>query len=189
MPVEKVFLSECTLIRLDGAYRIKRFDCGDQDLNEFLFKDAIPHIRELLAITYLFERDIDTVAFFSVLNDRVSYDAKLFAEKKEWKKFISILPWGKRYRDLPAVKIGRLGIASKYQNAGIGTQVIDFIKMWFTSGNKTGCRLITVDAYNNPRTIKFYSKNGFDFLSQSDEIDKTRLMYFDLMRFVSAANR
>jgi hypothetical protein len=59
--------------------------------------------------------------------------------------------------------------------------VIDFIKGWFTEGNKTGCRFIVVDALNNPDTLKFYSKNGFLNLNPKDEKDKTRLMYFDLV--------
>jgi GNAT superfamily N-acetyltransferase len=187
MPINKISLPECTLVRLDQNHKIKCFDCSDSDLNEFLHKDALPHTLELMAVTYLFEYDMDTVAFFCVLNDKVSYDEKLFPERKDWKKIVSVLPWKKRYKHLPAVKIGRLGVNSKYQGGGIGTQIIDYIKMWFTSGNKTGCRLITVDAYNNARTITFYIKNGFEFLSKNDENDDTRLMYFDLKRFVSAS--
>jgi hypothetical protein len=49
---------------------------------------------------------------------------------------------------MPAVKIGRLGVAHASQRDGTGTQVLDFLKMWFTVGNKTGCRFIVVDAYN-----------------------------------------
>ena len=30
-----------------------KFDCGDADLNEFFLKDAIPHKRELIGVTYL----------------------------------------------------------------------------------------------------------------------------------------
>jgi GNAT superfamily N-acetyltransferase len=67
------------------------------------------------------------------------------------------------------------------QGLGIGSEILDYIKSWFTDGNKTGCRFIIVDAYNNEKTIKFYKKNGFSFLLSSDELQETRLMFFDLM--------
>ena len=53
----------------------------------------------------------------------------------------------------------------------------------FTTRNKTGCRFITADAYNNSSTIAFYSKNGFTFISDTDLKLATRLMCFDLMTF------
>jgi hypothetical protein len=49
--------------------------------------------------------------------------------------------------------------------------------------HKTGCRFITVDAYNNPDTIDFYRRNDFDFLIAGDEQDDTRQMYYDLKPF------
>lgn len=67
--------------------------------------------------------------------------------------------------------------------------------MWFrSSDNKTGCRFIVVDTYNNEHTIKFYKKNGFkllyiteleerEFLElNEDEPLETRFMFFDLKR-------
>jgi hypothetical protein len=59
--------------------------------------------------------------------------------------------------------------------------------------NKTACRYLTVDAYNNERTLKFYEANGFKTIFSSDKQEKeyiglpfekelkTRLMYFDLI--------
>ena len=86
---------------------------------------------------------------------------------------------------MPAVKIGRLATASLLQGDGIGTKILDIVKMWFTKGNKTGCRFIIVDANNNPRTLSFYKKNGFLFLDEhsTSKEDKTRLMFFDLQTF------
>lgn len=52
----------------------------------------------------------------------------------------------------------------------------------FTHGNRTGCRFITVDAYSD--AVGFYQKCGFDFISEKDRNDITRLMYYDLKRFL-----
>ena len=122
-----------------------KFDCGDADLNEFFHKDAIPHKRELIGVTYFFydNEEKTTIAFFTVSNDAVRTDG-----------FKDELPEGKRYTFYPAVKIGRFGVDLKYQHCGIGTQLMDFIKLFFTTENKTGCRFLTLDAYNkyyNPR--------------------------------------
>ena len=94
----------------------------------------------------------------------------------------------------PAVLIGRLGISTKFQHLHIGTEVIDFIKSWFVEPyNKTGCRYLVVDAYNEDVPVAFYKKNGFDFMFSTEEQEKsyrgivsdkplkTRLMYFDLI--------
>ena len=66
---------------------------------------------------------------------------------------------------------------------------MDFIKAFFTIKNKTGCRFITVDAYNYPLTVNFYKKNGFEFLTSQDAKEDTRSMYFDLMTFAKTAQQ
>ena len=105
----------------------------------------------------------------------------------------------------PGVLIGRLAVSETFAGHGIGSEIIDFIKLWFLSEeNKTGCRLAIVDAKNKPNVLKFYEKNGFKYLFNR-EIDEdlyikppkneegrkdriknprnlnTRLMYCDLL--------
>jgi hypothetical protein len=174
-------LSDCKQIRLSTNTHIKPFDCGDDDLNEFLFQDSKNYLTELLAVTYLYEYGDDTVAFFSVSNDKVFYDEEIIS-KSFWNKFSRIIPNRKRMKGYPAVKIGRFGVNMKYKRNKIGTQLLDFVKMFFLDNNKTGCRYITVDAYRKPETLAFYDKNSFEFLTETDADLDTRLMYFDLKR-------
>lgn len=56
-------------------------------------------------------------------------------------------------------------------------------KYWFSNENKTGCRYLLVDAYNDGEGTEFYSKNGFSFLTRDDEVDDTRIMFFDLITY------
>jgi GNAT superfamily N-acetyltransferase len=154
------------------------FDCGDSDLNEFFFQDSRVACKELVSVTYAWIESGRTLAFFSVSNDAVKRE---LMSKSVFKRLCRRISRGKRYSTLPAVKIGRLGTSVEHQSNGVGSDILDFIKFWFTDGNKTGCRFIIVDAYNNDRTINFYLKNGFSFLMESDESEKTRLMFFDLM--------
>ena len=70
-----------------------------------------------------------------------------------------------------------------------------FIKDWFRhEDNKTGCRFIVVDAYNEEKILRYYERNGFVPLYKTDVIEKqyydipqdeplkTRLLYFDLKK-------
>ncbi|ORU91492.1 MAG: hypothetical protein A6F72_01980 [Cycloclasticus sp. symbiont of Poecilosclerida sp. N] len=156
------------------------FDCGDADLNEFFQKDSIESYRQLLAVTYAIEQNNELVAYFSVSNDAIKKES---FPKSAFKRATSFIPHCKIYSSLPAVKIGRLATSKCKQSNGIGSEILNFIKGWFTEGNKTGCRFIIVDANNNPDTIGFYEKNGFLLLSQKDKSDDTRLLYFDLFNF------
>jgi GNAT superfamily N-acetyltransferase len=100
----------------------------------------------------------------------------------------------KTCRNYPAVLIGRLGVNKKIHSKHVGSEIINFIKYWFVEpNNKTGCRFVLVDAYNNPFTIKFYESNGFKMMFSNEEQEKqyrrlkpdsslnTRIMYFDLI--------
>jgi len=171
--------SSFQFLRLSGESVIPEFDCDDTDLNEFLFEDSKDYSDRLIATTYLLvdsEND-KTVAFFSVLNDKISVTD--IESGRQWKKRIqSVLPTGKKFKSYPAVKLGRLGVHNDYKGQGIGRSIMDFLKMWFIKRNKTGCKYMTVDAYN--ASLEFYEKNGFDYLTKKDEDSHTRLMYFDL---------
>ena len=156
------------------------FDCGDPDLNDFFLIDAIPHKKELVGVTYFFydETGKTAIAFFTVMNDALRTD-----------NFKDELPEGKRYTFYPATKIGRFGVNKKYHRAGLGTQQMKFIKHLFTYENKTGCRFITVDAYNKSEILGFYLKSGFSFCTEKDANRNTRTMKFDLKPYSDELNQ
>jgi GNAT superfamily N-acetyltransferase len=174
-------IEQFNFCRLEPSVVLKPFDCKNQDLNEFLLNDAVGHTKELLAITYFLEGEREIVAYFSVLNDSIRRGD---TTGNKLKKILKPMPHRKRgYKSHPAVKVGRLAVHEKYQDQGIGSELMDYIKGYFLDKNKTGCRFIIVDADNkNPRTIKFYLDNGFDFLTEKDKKEENRLMYFDLIR-------
>ena len=169
-----------TLLRLSSDTPVKPFDCANKELNGFLFDDANNHAMQLLAITYVLESDDETIAYFSVLNDSIRLED---SNRSRFEKIIKIIPFKKRYKSYPAVKVGRFAVSQKYQSQGIGSELMDYVKGYFLDNNKTGCRFITLDAENNNRTIKFYQKNGFDFLTSKDEGEENRLMFFDLITY------
>ena len=94
----------------------------------------------------------------------------------------------------PATLIGRLGVNKDFSGKGIGTELMTFLKAWLLEKeNRTACRFLTVDAYNNEKTLKYYENNGFKYLFSTEQQEKqyirmleynqlkTILMYFDLL--------
>src|SRR6186713_1221977 len=169
-------LSGFNLERLTPEKEILPFDCGDADLNEFLSSDSKNYSSQLLAVTYLLENNQGLIAFFSVLNDKISVED--VGSGNRWKKIKVIFPKNKHFKSYPAVKIGRFAVSQQYKQHGLGTALLDYIKFLFIQNNRTGCRFITVDAYR--QSLTFYEKNGFKYLTESDKEADTRLMYFDL---------
>lgn len=174
------------------------FSCGNEDLDEFFHFDCIPYAESLFGKSYCFT-SVDCldeiICAFTVSNASIFTNYLPNARKKKVGKEI---PFLKRDLIYPAVLIGRLGINIKYQQCHVGSELMDFIKMWFLdSENKTGCRYLIVDAYNQTIPLSFYSKNGFEFIFNTEEQEKeyrhiktetplnTRLMYFDLIRLLN----
>lgn len=157
------------------------FDCGDDDLNEYFHVDAQLHRQELLTQTYclqLSEYPNLILALLDFCNDSVHF--------QKYKATIDIvLDAHKQHPYLPAVKLTRFGVQKQFQRHNIGSFVLNMVKKFFITDNRTGCRFITVDSYNKPEVLKFYEKNGFKPLTDKDKNKKTRALYFDLKRLIS----
>jgi len=172
--------SEFKLIRLTNEHEFKKFDCADDDLNDFLLNNSKLFLKDLLAVTYILESDSHTVAFFSLFNDKIT--SQDFPSNRKFDLFrkLAISP-DKKFKSYPAMKIGRLGVCQDYKGQKIGTAVLDYIKGWFVDNSRTGCKFITVDAYR--QSLEFYEKNEFKYLTDMDVDSDTRLMFFDLLPF------
>lgn len=175
-------LSKLRQFQLTSDTDIKPFKCADSDLNEFLFDDAKHFQKELMAVTYLLE-DMGqnvTAAYFSLLADKIAFNPD---EKSVWNKLNRNIPNEKRRRSYPAVKIGRLAVNEKFAGSGLGTFILDSIKYAFANVKRLGCRFVTVDALST--AVAFYEKNGFQFFTEQDKDEETRLMFFDLKNFIN----
>jgi predicted GNAT family N-acyltransferase len=167
--------------KLENREQIKSFECTDRDLNDFLFDDALDYHKQLMGVTYLWvdESNDTIVAYYTLFNDKITKDDD---ERSAWNRISRPLPNQKRRKHYPAVKIGRLAVNKNYERRDIGRDIITFLKVLFTSGNRTGCRFITVDAYR--AALQFYEKCGFSYMTHKDKENDTRLMYFDLKGFL-----
>jgi GNAT superfamily N-acetyltransferase len=146
------------------------FDCGDDDLNDYFHTDALLHRNQLLTQSYwLRSSDFPSqvLALLDFCNDYIHFEHE--------QPSIS-----KHYHHYPAVKLTRFGVQKEYQGKNIGTAAINMVKKLFITENRTGCRYITVDAYQKEYALKFYQKNEFIFLTEIDPTKKSIPIYYDL---------
>lgn len=74
--------------RLGKGEAVSSFDCGDEDLNDFILNESVLYRQARLAVTYIIEtKGTNNVAgFFSLANDRVSISD--FENKTEDRKSV-----------------------------------------------------------------------------------------------------
>ena len=188
---------QCVMLPYNNQVRERclSFTCGDTDLDDFFHNDAERYAAELMGKTYCWiteQKPHRIVALFTLANDSIK---TLHLDKTTRNRLNRPIDNPKRGRSYPATLIGRIGVNQEFQGMNVGSQLMQFIKDWFRhEDNKTGCRFLVVDAYNNPRTLHFYERNDFRFL-HTDEVEErayydipsektiaTRLMYFDLKK-------
>lgn len=131
---------------------ITGFDCGDEDLNEFIKEDALNQMDAKINVTYLCKYRGHVAAFFTLSADsiktvNISEEDKRFLEHK-----------GITYNYLPALKLCQLAVTQKYKSNHIGTYLVEkVIRQALDLSENIGLRYITVDAYI--KTHKFYTEN------------------------------
>lgn len=194
--MDNFLLNHCTLQAVDENIAVicDNFDCEHSDLNDFFHNHCVSYYNELLGKTYVFtlnENPSTIVCAFTISNDSI----KTINLPKSGKRRINKnIPHVKQMRSYPAVLIGRLGVNKVFKHNNIGTELMNFIKAWFVDrNNKTGCRYILVDAYNEEAPLRYYRKNQFTelFATEDEEREflkikgndklRTRLLCFDLI--------
>ncbi len=185
---------ECILSVLNEAQDMAGFACGDKDLDEFFTSDCFAYARQLLGKTYCYRLKSNPkkiVCAFTLANAGIRVSDLPNARKK---KIEANIPHVKALKDYPAVLVARLGVSTEFRSRHVGSDTLQYIRFWFLDPyNKTGCRYVLVDAYNNPSTLSFYESNGFVTVFSTEIQEKsyrhlgadvtlnTRLMYYDLM--------
>ena len=129
---------------------IKSFDCGDAELNDFILKDADNYRKTLLSVSYILEEGTTPIAYFSLSNDSLSYEK--FENKSTFNRLNRKINNAKRMRQYPA--------------------------FFLIEDPQSGCRFITVDAYND--AVGFYERNGFVMVNEFQADRRTQPMFFDL---------
>lgn len=137
--------------RLSKIYDVSKFDCGDEDLNDFIKNDAFVYQEKKLATTTLFFYEENFIGFFSAAADSL----KLNLNEKE-----SYDIHQKKLEDVPAIKLARLAVDKNYQKQGVGLNILRWcIGYILECSEMIAIRFITVDAY--PDKVNFYQRFNF----------------------------
>lgn len=166
--------------QLKNGETVKSFNCGDTELNDFILKHADDYRKSLLSVSYIFEEEDTLLAYFTLSNDSLRHES--FNNKSSFNRLNRNINNAKRMREYPAMKVGRFAISIEYKNKGIGKSILNLIKKTLIEDYPSGCRFITVDAYNN--AIEFYQKNGFVMVNDFNPERRTQPMFFDLAQLL-----
>lgn len=83
---------------------VKNFTCGDKDLDDFLTTDEVEfYERENLGTTFLVYYEHELVAYFTISMDSL---------RREYVKRMTKRDFVKKVEEIPAMKIGRLAVAT-----------------------------------------------------------------------------
>ena len=85
-----ILTSPLIVVKLEERDTVKSFDCGDEDLNDFILHESPLYRKEKLAVTYVLKEADDLAnehikAFFSLSNDRISISD--FDSKTKYNRF------------------------------------------------------------------------------------------------------
>jgi hypothetical protein len=158
-------LKAVVLVDYSPGYKLGDFDCGIPDYNEFLVSDAPIYIEQNICQVKLLlhKQTADIIGYMALNSDSFKLD-----EEEKLKEGLEI-----PYNSVPALKIGKLAINTKYKDKPYGS-----FMLWLALGfaeqlNRLGigCRFIIVDAdvEHNPETPAFYKKNGFVYNEKMNE--------------------
>ena len=161
---------------LDGD-DVKGFKAGHQDfqpLKTFLQNHAVEFQSASIAQTY--------VAVLAGTNKVIGFITLTCSEidLKDGYELVDC-EYANRYDSLPAIKIARLAIDSRYRKQGIGEKLVDLAIVIVIEriAPQIGCRFLITDA--KQPAVNFYEKQGFTLLDTEDNrVSENPIMFMDL---------
>ena len=146
-------LSKIEIVKLSEVYDISRFDCGDNDINEFLRNDALNYQKEKIAVTTLFIFENNILGFCSLASDAVKLERKTEEEKIRTEL-------GRGYSEYPALKLARFGRDKRFKKSGVGKFILNYVVGKAISLNDDAAiRFVSLDSYAN--RVEYYKGYGF----------------------------
>lgn len=154
---------------LHEEHDLSDFDCGDEELNDFLKNDALKQQSEKLNVTKLALYDGKIIGYASLLTDTIIL--RKIKDEKLRVKLKGKLNLNSNEKEISAVMIGRFALDKKYTGKGLGSHILRNIlkNLKEISKNKVGFRFIVIEGYAS--AFNFYVlKNGFDYLEKDEKL-------------------
>lgn len=168
------------LVPYSKNYKINEFNCGIDEYNDFLIKEAELLGNQGVTQTQLLINNYtgDIMGYFSLCSASIR-----LKENEKGQHHME----GVSFNSIPCIKIGKLATSLKYKEKfkGIGSYLIQLVVGITDELNDTvGCRFVAVDAdiENNEKVNEFYEKNDFLVNEQLKRKDgKTLSMRLDIL--------
>lgn len=157
------------VVRLDRQHAIEEFDCGQDDLNRFLVRFAIPNQLANASTTYLALTGEKVVGYYTLAVGEVAY-----ADAPE--RLIK----GMAPHPVPLMILARLATDLRWQGKGIGSGLLkDAMRRILQAADIAGIRALAVHAKDDTARA-FYEH--FDFLASPTDPLHLYLLMKDLRR-------
>ena len=168
--------SDYFIRKLESTDSVQSFKAGHESfvpLKTFLKKQAKQFQQSNLAQTYVaVTADRLVIGYITLICSEI--DLKDAYE-------LSDCANANNYEFLPAVKIARLAVDSRYRSNGIGINLLEYAVAMIKDkiAENVGCRFVVTDA--KVEAIGFYKSQGFIFLdSDSHKTTEHHLMFLDV---------
>lgn len=137
--------------KLNRFHAVDAFDCGEDPLNRFLVRFALPNQQANASQTYIGLADDDVIGFYTLVVGEVRYDD---APER--------LTKGLARHPVPIMLLARLGVGTKWQGKGVGAGLLrDAVLRTLQAADIAGIRAMAVHAKDD-KARSFYQ--NFDFL-------------------------
>ncbi len=139
--------------RLEESDEVHSFDCGDEQLNNYLKRHAWTNQQKVsIGVTYVAIDDsapYTVLGYFTLATSSVSRD-------RLPKKYVRGLP----PYDLPLILLARLAVDKRFSGRGLGHALLsEALKITLRVADEVGCRCIVTDAYRDK--AGWYARYGF----------------------------
>lgn len=149
---------EYQVVALHSALNKKDFDCGNEQLNDYLHKQAGQDLKKKLCTVSVLVDESRIIGYYTLSSASIARDLIPDALRKKMPP---------SYHDLPATLLGRLAVDQNYKSQGLGAYLlIDALKKsYITSVEHVGSMAMVVDPIDED-AARFYLK--YDFIELPD---------------------
>ena len=157
--------------KLRREHLLERFDCGKEDLNRFLQRQAWVNQQAHSAQTYVLTKDLGVFGYYSLAASSISHDEATERVKK-----------GLARHPIPVILLARLAVDISLQGMGIGPALLkDALLRVAQAADLIGARALLVHAKDDGAR-GFYEH--FDFEASPSDPYHMLLIVKDLLRLV-----
>jgi len=148
---------------LGEGFDFDKFDCGFEEVNNYLKNKALAQEREKISKIYVILKEKRVIGYSAIFCSHL---------------FLKLRNQNKEFR-VPGICIGQLGVDLEFQKKGIGKTIVQHaISLVAKINNYSGCRIVFVDAYDD--AVEYYEKLNFHLVQSKPNRNKMVLDIVDI---------